>query len=147
MNRKIVFSALMLMLAALIVIAVGCKKDDKDDTTSFALSTLKAGDIDMNGATSPNDVPAEPVIKATFTVAVDDATATANTITMTRDYDDAVIELDTGLDRGFLLFDSLFGSGNFLLSAGVHDIDTSCLGPFQCRIFNNLIGRRKTGTL
>ena len=136
MNRKIVFSALMLMLAALIVIAVGCKKDDDDDKTSFALSTLKAGDIDMNGATSPNDVPAEPVIKATFTVAVDDATATANTITMTRDYDDAVIELDitvSGSTIDIVPVGSLGNGALYKLSfkAGIKSTDGQDLTPFD----------------
>jgi len=142
MNRKIVFSASMLMLAALIVIAVGCKKDDDDDKTTFSLSTLKAGDIDLNGATSPNNVPSEPVITATFNMAVDAATANSNTITMVRDYDDATIELDISVSGSTITIEPTESLGNgalFKLSfkAGIKATDGQDLTPFD-RTFTTL---------
>jgi hypothetical protein len=57
-----------------------------------------AGTIDLNGATSPANVPVMPTITATFNVPVDPATVTAANITMIQDYDDAPITLDLTLD-------------------------------------------------
>ena len=127
----------MLMLAALIVVAVGCKKDDDDNgTTSFSLSTLKAGDVDMNGATSPNDVPAEPVITATFTVAVNSSTANNNTIVMERDYDNAMIDLDITVSGSTIEITPTESLGNgalFKLSfkAGIKSTDGQDLTPLD----------------
>jgi hypothetical protein len=52
-----------------------------------------AGDVDLNGGTTPNNVPSVTTIVATFSSDVDQATANSQTITLTRDYDDAVIDL------------------------------------------------------
>jgi hypothetical protein len=60
---------------------------------TFALSSLKAGSIDMNAATPPTNVPAEPTIVATFNVDVKASTANTTNITMTRDYDAAAVAL------------------------------------------------------
>jgi len=74
----------------LMISIVSCKKSS---TTTFALSTLMTGTIDLNGATPPSDVPKNPTIVATFTVSVDPASATSTNITMVRDYDQANIAL------------------------------------------------------
>lgn len=57
-----------------------CKKDPEP----LALESIMAGTIDLNGATSPSNVPVNPTIVATFNVDVDPATATASNITMVR---------------------------------------------------------------
>jgi len=64
-----------------------CKKDPEP----LALESLMAGTIDLNGATSPSNVPVNPTIVATFNVDVDPATATTSNITMVQDYDDAPV--------------------------------------------------------
>lgn len=125
----------MFLLATLIVIVVGCKKDEDEDV-SFTLSTLKSGDIDMNGATSPNNIPSEPVIKATFTVAVDAGTANSNTITMVRDYDDATIGLTITVSGSTISIEPSESLGNgalFKLSfkAGIKSTDGQDLAPFD----------------
>ena len=89
-KQFVVFSSLMIA-AALIIGVVSCNKDDEKVT--FALSSLKAGSIDMNAATPPTNVPAEPTIVATFNVDVKASTANTTNITMTRDYDAAAIAL------------------------------------------------------
>ncbi len=66
-----------------------CKKDPEP----LALESIMAGTIDLNGATSPSNVPVNPTIVATFNVDVDPATATASNITMVQDYDDAPVPL------------------------------------------------------
>jgi hypothetical protein len=89
--KKRIFALSSLVLALVLMISiVSCKKSS---TTTFALSTLMSGTIDMNGATPPSDVPKDPTIVATFTVSVDPASATSATITMVRDYDQANIDL------------------------------------------------------
>ena len=51
---------------------VSCKKSSTTATT-FGLSAMMCGTINMNGATSPNNIPTNPTIVATFTVAVNAA--------------------------------------------------------------------------
>lgn len=89
MKNKI---ALLTFLTALVLGATvfhGCKKDD--DPVDLKLSALTAGTIDLNGATSPTDVPVNVAFTATFTTNIDPATATAANITLTQDYDNANI--------------------------------------------------------
>lgn len=93
MKKQIVVFSYFLIAAALLVSVVSCNKDEDEDKVTFALSTLKAGSIDLNGATSPSNVPTNPTIIATFNLAVKASTANATNITMTRDYDDTAIAL------------------------------------------------------
>jgi hypothetical protein len=89
-KQIVVFSSWMIALA-LIIGVVSCNKDE--DKVTFALSSLKAGAIDMNGATAPSNVPADPTIVATFNMDVKASTANANNITLKRNYDNAAIAL------------------------------------------------------
>ncbi len=82
----------VLLLATIVAINIRCSEDE--GAKSIKLTTLKAGDIDLNGATSPNTVPIDAAITATFNVEVDEATATAANIKLIRDYDDAEVALD-----------------------------------------------------
>jgi hypothetical protein len=65
----------------------------EDDPTPIELATITAGSIDLNGATSPNNVPPDAVITVTFNTDVDATTANNTNIKLTRDYDDADIPL------------------------------------------------------
>jgi len=89
MKRKIVFSSMLLVAVAFMLILTNCKKEPEP----LNLVSLMAGTIDLNGAASPSNVPVNPTIVATFNVNVDPATATAATVSMVQDYDDAVIDL------------------------------------------------------
>jgi hypothetical protein len=83
MKRKSVFISALLVTALFGVLLSGCKKEP----TSFTLSTLTAGTIDLNGATPSNIVPVKPVMVATFNTDVDPATAIPANVTLVQDYD------------------------------------------------------------
>ncbi|MDZ4203194.1 MAG: LamG-like jellyroll fold domain-containing protein [Bacteroidales bacterium] len=89
MKNKHVFMSLVLVVLAISVAFIGCKKDPED----LKLNTLVAGTIDLNAATAPNTVPLNPTIVATFNVDVDPLTAIAANITLTQNYDAANIAL------------------------------------------------------
>ena len=84
----VVFNSLLLAWA-LLAGSESCKKT----TSSFTMTSLKAGTIEMNGATSPTNIPVNPTIVAGFSLDINAASVTASTITLTRDYDGALIPL------------------------------------------------------
>lgn len=86
------FSLIGIALGAMLF-TTSCK-DDPEEVTALTLSTLVAGDIDLNGATAPSNVEPAAVITATFATAVDASTATAANISLVQDYDDAIIDID-----------------------------------------------------
>jgi hypothetical protein len=93
MNMKNVKFILSLMLVAMIAtvstVFQGCSDDD--EPAALTLTSLTAGDTDLNGATSATDIPTDAVITAEFSTDVDETTANATNVTLTRDYDDAVL--------------------------------------------------------
>ena len=91
MKKHNFFYFAMLVAIGLTLNLASCKEDE--DPTPLTLATLTAGDIDLNGATAPNNVPSEPTITATFSTDVDATTAIAANITLVRDYDDTNIGL------------------------------------------------------
>lgn len=91
MKTKKMFIFLMLSLTVTAMIFQGCKKDD--DPVDMTLATLLAGTIDLNGATSPNTVPVDPTIIATFSADVDPATATTANVKLLQDYNNTDIEV------------------------------------------------------
>lgn len=135
MKRHFAFITLMLAMAALIIGTVGCKKDDEENAT-FTLSTLKSGDIDMNGATSPSNIPPEPTITATFSVAVNASSANSNTITLDRDYDGTSIDLDITVSGSTVTIVPATSLGNGALyklsfKAGISSTDGQALTPLD----------------
>lgn len=136
MKRKIAFFTFMLVVSALIIGTTGCKDDDEDTTVTFTLSALVAGDIDMNGATSPNNVPPEPTIEATFSSAVNASTANNNTITMERDYDGMVMDLTITVSGNLVTIvptESLGNGALYKLSFkdGISSTDGQSLSPLE----------------
>lgn len=91
--KKHLFYVTAMLFAALLMVSVNACKED-DSPVALTLSTLVAGDIDLNGATAPNNVVAEPTITATFSTDVDATSATTANITLMRDYDDATIGIN-----------------------------------------------------
>ena len=79
------------LLATMSLFIAGC--DDDDEPAELTLTGLTAGSIDLNGATSPSDVPVSGSYTATFSTDVDATTVTAENIKLIRDYDDAEIPL------------------------------------------------------
>lgn len=80
----------MVALALVAMLAQSCKKDEP---VALTLSALSADGIDLNGASSATGVAADANIMATFTTDVDAATANSTNITLTRDYDGAMVSI------------------------------------------------------
>jgi Concanavalin A-like lectin/glucanases superfamily/Bacterial Ig-like domain len=92
MRRKQFLFSVVLLALVLSVALNGCKKDN--GPSNLSLVSLKVGTIDLNGAVSPSNIPANPTITATFNTNVDAATATNANITLKRSYDGANIPLN-----------------------------------------------------
>ncbi|MCU0377819.1 MAG: Ig-like domain-containing protein [Bacteroidales bacterium] len=90
MKTKHLNFSLLFVAALLSLVMSSCE----EDPVPLKLQSLMAGTIDLNGATSPTNVPVLPTIVATFNVNVDPATATTSNITMVQDYDDANIAIN-----------------------------------------------------
>lgn len=132
MRTKHLFTNLFLLAAAFSLMLTSCKKDPDP----LALESLMAGTIDLNGATSPANVPVNPTIVATFNVDVDPATATASTITMVQDYDDAPIALNITASGNTITIapQSSLGTGalyQLSFGAGLKSVDALAITPLQ----------------
>jgi len=133
MKRKHVISSLLLGTLLISAVINSCKEDEP---LPLALESIVAGAIDLNGATSPTNVPVNPTITATFNVSVDPATATSTNITMVQDYDDANITLDiTVADKVITIVPTAdLGTGTLYqldFSAGLKSTDGQALTPLQ----------------
>jgi hypothetical protein len=80
-NQKWILSSL-LAIGFFATVFVGCKKDEP---AAFNLTALTADGVDLNGSSSATGVASNAPIIATFSTAVDAATATTTTITLTND--------------------------------------------------------------
>jgi hypothetical protein len=89
MKKQHVLFSVILTFAILAMVTTSCKKDNNPATPK--ISTLMAGDFDLNGAVPPSGVSTSPVITATFNVAIDAASVTSSAITLTQDYDSRAI--------------------------------------------------------
>ena len=132
-KQFLILNALLIAVVLLVGIS-SCKKSSS--TTSFALSSLKAGTIDMNGATAPTNIPTNPTISAGFTVAVTASSVTSSTVTLVRNYDGAVIPLIlsvTGSTITIAPTEDLGGGALYKLSfkTGITSTDGQSLGAFD----------------
>jgi len=132
MKTKNAISSLLFIAVAFSLMLTSCKKDPEP----LALVSLVAGTIDLNGATSPSNVPVSPTIVATFNVDVDPATATNTNITMVQDYDDAPVALTvttSGKTITIVPQTSLGTGALYQLSfgAGLKSLDALAITPFQ----------------
>lgn len=132
MKRKHLLTSLLLFAAAFSLMLTSCKKDPEP----LALASLTAGTIDLNGATSPSNVPVNPTIVATFNVEVDAATANATNITMIQDYDDAPIALTiTASGKSITIVPQAnLGTGTLYqlsFGAGLKSVDDLAITPLQ----------------
>lgn len=132
MKRKHLISGLFFTVLALSLVVSSCKKDPEP----LALQSLMAGTINLNGATSPNNVPVSPTIIATFNVNVDPTTATATNITMVQDYDDAGVTLTISTSGNTITItpESSLGTGTLYqlnFGAGLKSTDGLAITAFQ----------------
>jgi hypothetical protein len=90
------------LLALIILSGVSCKKDNPLDT--FTLQTLTNDGIDMNGTVGATNISSNPTIVAVFSACIDPETANRFTITLTRDYDNAIIPVTiTAMDSTIII--------------------------------------------
>lgn len=132
MKTKNAISSLLFVAVAFSIMLTSCKKDPEP----LALDSLMAGSIDLNGATSPNNVPVSPTIVANFNVAVDPATATTSNITMVQDYDDADVPLTVTVSGKTITIvpQASLGTGalyQLSFGAGLKSVDNLAITPFQ----------------
>ncbi|PKP53387.1 MAG: hypothetical protein CVT92_04410 [Bacteroidetes bacterium HGW-Bacteroidetes-1] len=92
MKRKQILLMFIFAIATSAMIFQGCKKDD--EPKDLTLATLLAGTVDLNGATSPNTVPVDASIVATFSTDIDAATVSAANIKLTQDYDNTDVQIN-----------------------------------------------------
>jgi Bacterial Ig-like domain len=133
---KLILSSFLAM-AIIVTVLNSCGNDD--DPAAITLSSLTANAIDLNGATSPTNVPTDAVIVATFTTDVDAATATEANITLTRDYDDAVLPINISASGPTITItpeEDLGGGTLYILSVqGLASQDGASLGSAVERNF------------
>ncbi|MCX6233614.1 MAG: Ig-like domain-containing protein [Bacteroidetes bacterium] len=133
MKKKIVlFSSLIIAL----VLLIGVNSCKKDETVTFALSSLKSGIIDMNSATPPSNVPTNPTIEAVFSLDVDATTANATKITLEQDYDATAINLTITVSGAKITIvpDQSLGNGalyKLSFKAGIKATDGQSLPAFD----------------
>jgi len=139
MKKQIVVFSSLIIAAALLIGVVSCKKDEEKVT--FALSSLVASSINLNGATPPENVPADPTIVATFNMDVKASTANATNITLTRDYDGADVALtitSSGTSITIVPLESLGNGAKFILDlSGIQSTDDQSLSTIT-RSFTTL---------
>lgn len=132
MKRKHLYLSLLFVAVVFSLILNSCKKDP----VPLALKSLMAGAIDLNGATSPSNVPVNPTIVATFNVEVDPLTATTANITMVQDYDDAPITITVTPSGKTITIVPQAGLGTGALyqlsfGAGIESTEGETIDPFQ----------------
>lgn len=125
MKKTNVLLSVLLLLAVLAISVTSCKEDEPVD---MALVSLLAGEIDLNGATAPDNVPVDPVITATFTANVDNSTATSANITLTQQYDGADIAITISVTGATITItpDETLGTGTLFqldLGTGIESTD------------------------
>jgi hypothetical protein len=132
MKTKHLNFSLLFVAALLSLVMSSCQ----DDPVPLELDSLMAGTIDLNGATSPSNVPVNPTIVATFNVNVDPLTATTSNITMVQDYDDASIAINVTASGKTITIVPQAGLGTGALyqlsfGAGIESTEGETIDPFQ----------------
>jgi len=142
MKKQTVALNVILLAVIMLIGGMGCKKSS-DSTTSFGLSSLMSGTIDMNGATSPTNIPVNPTIVATFTLGVAPASV-INAIKLVRNYDTANIDLTVTVSGSSITIVPLTGLGNgsmytLSFSSAITSTDGQGLAAFK-RTFTTIGG-------
>jgi hypothetical protein len=135
MKRKSLFLSLALVTLALIIGFSACKK--KTDTITFAVSSITAGGVNINGATVPNNVPANTTsIIVGFSLAVNPLSVTSDKVSLVRGYDTTEIPLTINVVGSTVTLGISQGLGNGSLyqlsfKAGISSTDGQVVGAFN----------------
>lgn len=88
-TRTLLAWLLAIMISSAGFIACSSKNSPKD----LNVVSIMIGTIDLNGATSPTDVPVNPTIVITFNSKINPTTATASNIKLTQKYDETDVAI------------------------------------------------------
>jgi hypothetical protein len=88
MKKRHVYFGMLMIAALSLTVMQSC---DKEPDELLLESMVATGDIDLNAATAPTNVPTIVVITASFNTDIDPATVTSANVTLTQDYDNADI--------------------------------------------------------
>lgn len=131
---------ILMMLPAIALLGVvftltSCEKDE-DDPAALTLTALTAGTSNLNGATSANDVPLDATITATFSADIDPATATNETISLTRDYDDSDVAKTIAVDGNTItisLVEDLYAGDQYTIAVtnGLKSLEGQAITAFE----------------
>ncbi len=110
MKKLSYLSTAMLGLFLMIILSQCSKKEENPDLT---LSTMTAGNSDLNGASAPSDVAVDAVITATFSTNIDANSLTSGSVVLTRDYDDSVMDVAVSVSGNMITITpkEVFGNG------------------------------------
>jgi hypothetical protein len=95
---KSFFSSLKIIFTLLIIIT-SCKKEEPPELN---LTGLMIGDVDLLASSSPEGIPVNPVIIATFTSDVNLSTVTINTVKLVQVYNNEAIGLSVTVDSNLI---------------------------------------------
>jgi hypothetical protein len=109
MKQKLNLIITISLLTVGMVLMQSCKEDDPAE---LLLEALTASDIDLNGATSPSDVPVNPTIVATFSTGLNPTTVTAATVKLIQDYNDTEVEISIAVDDNVVTITPAANLGN-----------------------------------
>jgi hypothetical protein len=100
MKKRHVYFGMLMIAALSLTVMYSC---DKEPDELLLESMTATGDIDLNAATAPTNVPTIVVITATFNTDIDPATVTGANVTLTQDYDDTDIPVSLNVTEILLL--------------------------------------------
>jgi len=126
-KKHFILSLLILAVGSLIIIQ-SCEKEPENPV----LETMVAGEIDLNAAAAPVNVPVDPTITATFNVEIDATTATSANITLTQQYDGANIPITISVSGKTITIAPVDKLGNgalyqLKLGSGIMSVDALAL--------------------
>lgn len=122
-----------LLIAVLMIFgAVGCKKDKSTQTSAFSISSVKAGGVDLNSATAPNNVPPDATIQIVYSKNVSQ-TSVNNKIYLIRNYDTDTIPITVAVTGSTVTVTPTGGLGNgalyqLYLLPGIMSTDGQSMG-------------------
>jgi hypothetical protein len=132
--RKQIIALNVLLLALVVFIGVISCKKSSNTTVTFGLSSIKAGTIDLNGATPPANIPPNATITAIFSIAVNPSTVTTSNIKLLRGYDTVYAAINVTVSGGTITIVPVNDLGNgtsYQLSfTGLIATDGQGLAPF-----------------
>ncbi len=131
-----------LVLVAAVSFVVSCGGSDEEAAVELTLTSLNAGDDDLNGATSPDGVSVTSVISGVFSTDLDPGTVSSN-ITLVNDFDDASVAINaTAAGRALTITpaEPLSGGSLYILTlkAGLASTKGKTLGTDIVRTFTTV---------